>query len=273
MNTKYSLPPASLLLVLTLLLLSLSSCRLSSSHLGFTKVDSTALPDCEALIVDFPIDVKVHVGERTAIVFDSEMPEQVRRELELRTDGRALLITSRREQTGFGRFLGRWSRKGAKAEVWVTSLRGLELGSSARAQLVDSITTPSLRMILSGASTLTGLRLSAGKFLFSSAGASVASGRVSVDEACQLELEGASTLRLEGHVDDLKLELKGASTLKAPELQGRVVSAELSGASTAHIGTMEALSYALSGASRLSYRGRPVLGERSVTGASSVSSH
>ena len=254
MNTKYSLPPASLLLVLTLLLLSLSSCRLSSSHLGFTKVDSTALPDCEALIVDFPIDVKVHVGERTAIVFDPEMPEQVRRELELRTDGRALLITSRREQTGFGRFLGRWSRKGAKAEVWVTSLRGLELGSSARAQLVDSITTPSLRMILSGASTLTGLRLSAGKFLFSSAGASVASGRVSVDEACQLEL-------------------KGASTLKAPELQGRVVSAELSGASTAHIGAMEALSYALSGASRLSYRGRPVLGERSVTGASSVSSH
>ena len=269
MNTKYSLPPASLLLVLTLSLLCLSSCRLSSSHLGFTKVDSTALPDCEALIVDFPIDVKVHVGERTAIVFDSEMPEQVRRELELRTDGRALLITSRREQTGFGR----WSRKGAKAEVWVTSLRGLELGSSARAQLVDSITTPSLRLILSGASTLTGLRLSAGKFLFSSAGASVASGRVSVDEACQLELEGASTLRLEGHVDDLKLELKGASTLKAPELQGRVVSAELSGASTAHIGTMEALSYALSGASRLSYRGRPVLGERSVTGASSVSSH
>ena len=76
MNTKYSLPPASLLLVLTLLLLSLSSCRLSSSHLGFTKVDSTALPDCEALIVDFPIDVKVHVGERTAIVFDPEMPEQ-----------------------------------------------------------------------------------------------------------------------------------------------------------------------------------------------------
>ena len=154
------------------------------------------------------------------------MPEQVRRELELRTDGRALLITSRREQTGFGRFLGRWSRKGAKAEVWVTSLRGLELGSSARAQLVDSITTPSLRMILSGASTLTGLRLSAGKFLFSSAGASVASGRVSVDEACQLELEGASTLRLEGHVDDLKLELKGASTLKAPELQGRLGGAE-----------------------------------------------
>ena len=264
MNTKYSLAPASLLLVLTLSLLSLSSCRLSSSHLGFTKVDSTALPDCEALIVDFPIDVRVHVGERTAIVFDPEMPEQVRREL---------LITSRREQTGFGRFPGCWSRKGAKAEVWVTSLRGLELGSSARAQLVDSITTPSLRMILSGASTLTGLRLSAGKFLFSSAGASVASGRVSVDEACQLELEGASTLRLEGHVDDLKLELKGASTLKAPELQARVVSAELSGASTAHIGTMEALSYALSGASRLSYRGRPVLGERSVTGASSVSAH
>ena len=155
----------------------------------------------------------------------------------------------------------------------MTSLHGLELGSSARAQLVDSITTPSLRLILSGASTLTGLRLSAGKFLFSSAGASVASGRVSVDEACQLELEGASTLRLEGHVDDLKLELKGASTLKAPELQGRVVSAELSGASTAHIGAMEALSYALSGASRLSYRGRPVLGERSVTGASSVSAH
>ena len=258
MNTKYSLPPASLLLVLTLSLLSLSSCRLSSSHLGFTKVDTARMPDCEALIVDFPIDVKVHVGERTAIVFDPEMPEQVRRELELRTDGRALLITSRREQTGFGRFLGRWSRKGAKAEVWVTSLRGLELGSSARAQLVDSITTPSLRLILSGAS---------------SAGASVASGRVSVDEACQLELEGASTLHLEGHVDDLKLELKGASSLKAPELQGRVVSAELSGASTAHIGTMEALSYALSGASRLSYRGRPVLGERSVTGASSVSAH
>lgn len=273
MNTKYSLGPASLLLVLTLSLLCLSSCRLSSSHLGFTKVDSTALPDCEALIVDFPIDVKVHVGERTAIVFDPEMPEQVRRELELRTDGKALLITSRKEQTGFGRFLGRWSRKGAKAEVWVTSLRGLELGSSARAQLVDSITTPSLRLILSGASTLTGLRLSAGKFLFSSSGASVASGQVSVDEACQLELEGASSARFEGYVDELKVELKGASTLKAPELQGRVVSAELSGASTAHIGTMEALSYALSGASRLSYRGRPVLGEHSVTGASSVSAN
>ena len=99
MNTKYSLASASLLLVLTLSLLSLSSCRLSSSHLGFTKVDTARMPDCEALIVDFPIDVKVHVGERTAIVFDPEMPEQVRRELELRTDGRALLITSRREQT------------------------------------------------------------------------------------------------------------------------------------------------------------------------------
>ena len=128
-------------------------------------------------------------------------------------------------------------------------------------------------MILSGASTLTGLRLSAGKFLFSSAGASVASGRVSVDEACQLELEGASSARFEGYADELKVELKGASSLKAPELQARVVSAELSGASTAHIGTMEALSYALSGASRLSYRGRPILGERSVTGASSVSSN
>ena len=65
-----------LLGALTLVLgaLFIISCR-RTARVGFTEVDLKNLPTCDYLVVDYPLNVTVHVGTQTAVAFDEKNAE------------------------------------------------------------------------------------------------------------------------------------------------------------------------------------------------------
>lgn len=135
-----------------------------------------------------------------------------------------------------------------EAEVVVPSLQGIA-GSGASEIHVTNLSSPTLEVELSGASTL--------------------DGTVDVDAAA-VELSGASTLAVSGRAGQLAGEISGASDLSVLQLAIDTLDVDLSGASSAEVNVAESLTADLSGASRLRYRGEPGVVNTATSGASSV---
>jgi len=76
---------------------------------------------------------------------------------------------------------------------------------------------------------------------------------------------------LKGSATEAKLEGSGASHLDLSDFALDQAAVELSGASHATIQVKTKLNYSLSGASHLSYKGDPTIGEKEKSGASSAS--
>jgi RNA polymerase sigma factor (sigma-70 family) len=140
------------------------------------------------------------------------------------------------------------------------------------ATLKATITMPSLEGLnVSGASIviIKGFKLS-GTFRGKVSGASRLKGDIQAD-TLNLEVAGASRADLEGSAKKATLSASGASSLRLKDLRIGTAAVQLSGASHAVIRVKDKLDYTLSGACHLEYRGDPTLGERTTTGASSVS--
>lgn len=103
-------------------------------------------------------------------------------------------------------------------------------------------------------------------------GASLLKGMINYDSA-KFNLSGASTTDLSGFVSDLDLICSGASKAKDFTLSVDDLTVNLSGASEAKITVNNNLSYNLSGASDLRYKGNPIVLSASSTGASTVKSN
>jgi hypothetical protein len=86
----------------------------------------------------------------------------------------------------------------------------------------------------------------------------------------KFDVSGASNVRLDGSADNVILTVSGASRLDLHSFRTRNVQAELSGASSAQANVTGNLDYRLSGASHLTYQGRPAINVAEATGGSSA---
>jgi len=81
---------------------------------------------------------------------------------------------------------------------------------------------------------------------------------------------GATSVVLDGAVDELLADLTGASDLKARNLQAKTVELSTTGAADASITVADTLRVSITGAGDVNYWGNPKTIERHVTGAGSI---
>ena len=249
-------------------LLLLSACK-RSARVGFAEAELNNLPACDQIIVDYPVDVTIHVGQPTSVTFDPNMPKKIREDLVIKTKGTTLLIAPKEE------FGANWSeerhREGrAHIDVYLPELREIEATTAASVRVADSLRQSRFSISLSGASELSDLRLSADSLRIFTSGASTIEGLIQVAKGLEVVGAGASSHHLQGLVGTLRLILSGACEFDAPSLNVRQAEIKMAGASSVDLGATDSLGYRLSGASSLSYRGQPVITEQTSSGASSV---
>jgi hypothetical protein len=135
------------------------------------------------------------------------------------------------------------------AEVTVGQLDRLGTSGDSRVALVSALTSPTLQLVLAGASAVTG--------------------PVTADQV-QATVSGAATLGLAGQVKDLRVSAAGASQLSLADLAVRRLDVTLSGASRATVTVSDTLAAQAAGASVLHYRGTPAITHQQISGASSI---
>jgi hypothetical protein len=121
---------------------------------------------------------------------------------------------------------------------------------------------------LSGASHLEISKVSAGSLKTNISGASDLAGEISYSGEARFEISGASRVQLNGSGNNARIELSGASQARLENLILHQASIHTSGASSVRLNVTDKLDINLSGASRLEYAGRPVLGSIQIAGAS-----
>ena len=136
-----------------------------------------------------------------------------------------------------------------KADVTAPTLSDIEVSGAGQMHLLGDLSGQNLDVLASGSGGIVG--------------------SVRVNEA-DLNLSGASHATLSGSAGRFVVRELGASHLEADGLQARVLTATLSGASSASVWVTDAISAELSGASSLRYRGSPRFIRRQVSGGSSV---
>ena len=85
-----------------------------------------------------------------------------------------------------------------------------------------------------------------------------------------VETSGASSILLEGTVDELLASLTGASELKAKDLHSKSVGISTTGAADAWVNATEKLRVSITGAGDVTYSGNPPTIERRITGAGTI---
>jgi len=98
------------------------------------------------------------------------------------------------------------------------------------------------------------------------------SGNISNVKANSLDLRasGASKIKIDGQVKNLKADASGASAIDAENLQAENAEVEASGASKAAVAVTNDLDVNASGASKITYIGEPKNIKQNSSGASSV---
>ena len=145
-------------------------------------------------------------------------------------------------------------------------------GISFRSTRMDAnVTMPLLKAVhVSGATHVTmGGFEPVSAFHASLSGASRLQGPVRADKLT-VDASGASRVGLSGSAKVLRLGLDGASNAELGDLAADEATLNASGASRANVNVKARLSYELSGASHLHYRGDPAIGRVQTSGASSV---
>jgi RNA polymerase sigma factor (sigma-70 family) len=137
-----------------------------------------------------------------------------------------------------------------KATITMPALEGVNLRAASRARIKGFQSGKGFRARLNGASQLEG-DIKAGKM--------------------DLQVAGASRVTLHGSATEVTLAAAGASRVALGDLATAKANVSLSGASRAAVQAKDQLDYTLSGASRLEYRGKPAIGKKSISGASTVS--
>jgi hypothetical protein len=125
----------------------------------------------------------------------------------------------------------------------------------------------------SGASEVTFTnQLEATNLEIKASGASEVSGSLNA-VSTSIKMSGASELNLQGTSISAFFDLSGASEFKSFDFQTNELDAQLSGASEVHVTVNNTLNLDASGASDFHYKGDCVIGELSLTGASTIRKH
>jgi hypothetical protein len=157
-----------------------------------------------------------------------------------------------------------------RAQVAMPGLRELKLSGASRASASGFTARDDLKVSGSGASSASFLNMQVGTLEVDFSGASSATGRVDADGNARLELSGASSTEFEGRAQDLNVQASGASRARLGDFAVRDARVNVSGASQATVNPSGTLSGEASGASHISYRGNPTLGNINTSGGSSV---
>jgi hypothetical protein len=135
------------------------------------------------------------------------------------------------------------------AEVTVGQLDRLATSGASRVMMVSALTSPTLQLVVAGASAVTG--------------------PVTVDQV-QAAVSGAARLALSGQVAELRVSAAGTSQLPLADLAIGRLDVVLSGASHATVTVSDTLAAQTAGASVLHYRGTPTITHQQISGASSI---
>lgn len=170
---------------------------------------------------------------------DEKYLEDIVTELE----GSTLIIRSKNNS-----WTGKRNRQ-LKVYVSFKKLEAIEVSGASDILVVGAIKQPSLKMDLSGASTMKG---------------------EIITNTLALELSGASQLNLKGTADVLKAACSGASDLNAYDLTAELANLDISGASDVEINVSKEIKAEASGASSIRYKGNATVTSIKASGASSI---
>jgi len=207
-----------------------------SGHLASRVI---ALPGVTSVVVGASFVVHVTVGnpEQATIRIDDNLADQLDATV---TDGTLRL----------GLKPGSNVRNATlSAEITLRDLGLLSTSGASQVTLDSLVTGPTLQLVASGASQVTG--------------------PLGVDHL-KASGSGASVLALSGHVGDLDLSGAGTSRLLGPGLTVAALDAVLSGASHATVAVSDTLAATTEGVSVLRYHGTPRITRRQSSGTSSI---
>jgi hypothetical protein len=155
-----------------------------------------------------------------------------------------------------------------RAVITLPQLTGLDLSGAVSATAEGFTTTRPFEARLSGASSLR-MGLVTGPFRAEASGASRITGSLTAT-ATDIGLSGASSIDIDGSGGDAKIGGSGASRAGLADYAVNNAVVDLSGASTAYVAATGRIDADLSGASRLTYSGQPIMGTLDASGGSSL---
>lgn len=133
-----------------------------------------------------------------------------------------------------------------------------------------TVTTPDLsQLVINGASIVQISNFSVSDLQMEINGASVVQAEVQAKKL-DITLSGASSLSASGKAVVVHTLLSGASVLKGYELEVENLKTEMSGASKVQMTVSKVLEAALSGATKLQYKGSPSIKKQQVSGAAKL---
>jgi len=155
-------------------------------------------------------------------------------------------------------------------KITMPVLRGLDLSGASKGTVSGFSSKSSLGANLKGASSLAMLNMSAGDMKFKLSGASKVTGQIKGADA-EFNLSGASKVELEGSAGNIVIDASGASHVDLTGFHVDSANVKLSGASHSTVNTDGQLDADLSGASKLHWLGKPIMGDMKTSGASTIS--
>jgi hypothetical protein len=163
---------------------------------------------------------------------------------------------------------GCYTRSDVRVTVSMPSVSKIEVSGASRGSLKGFTAKQDFELRISGASQAD-LDMSSGDSEMDISGASKVRGNLKAGNL-RLTVSGASRCEIEGEAQDADINVSGASHIAFKDFPLRNVSIIAGGASRAEIYTNGELSLDISGASSLSYGGKPVLNKINVSGASKI---
>ncbi len=157
-----------------------------------------------------------------------------------------------------------------KVEISLPELTSVELSGASRGEVSGFDSGKKLDIILSGASNLDVENVTTGGLVVKVSGASRLEGNIKSTGDAEMEITGASTVNLEGYAQDINAEVSGASRASLGDYYAKDGDVTLSGASKGTVNLTGRLDADVSGASDLSWKGSPTMGNVQTSGASSL---
>ncbi len=185
---------------------------------------------------------QITTDQRTTAPF-SEIQAGGAFEIEWRSGAPALSITTDRNLLRYIRTQNIDNRLRLRSERNLWPTHGIKIKV-----VISSPTRTAAK--LTGATRLTANKLSGAKFA--------------------VESSGATTVTLDGAVDELLADLTGASELRAGSLQTKTAAISTTGAAGADVMVSDTLKVSITGAGKVTYSGNPATVEKHVTGAGSI---
>jgi hypothetical protein len=160
-------------------------------------------------------------------------------------------------------------KRSPRVKITMPELRGLYMSGASEGSVMGFRSSQDFDLTLSGASDLDIMDMETGDFSCEVSGASKVVGSLKA-KSCDIELSGASEMKLGGLGGNIRLDASGASRAQLMDFSVNDADISLSGASDASLDVNGMMDLNLSGASTLEYTGNPTLGEFSLTGGSEL---